>query len=192
VDVQTAQVFFATLAIVANLATIGLLVARFTDGRSPLARSLLELVGPYALWLAWLIALTCTLGSLYFSEVANFTPCTYCWYQRIAMYPLALILGIAAFRRDWGIRLYAVPTAAVGSAIALYHFLLERYPDALEIQEACSAITPCAVPWFTEYGFVTLAYMALSGFALIIVLLTLPAPATEPTGSLVESVPQEA
>ena len=48
------------------------------------------------------------------------------------------------------------------------------------------------MPWFTEYGFITLAYMALSGFALIIVLLTLPARATEPTGSLVESVPQEA
>ncbi len=191
-DVQTAQVFFATLALVANLATIGLLVARFTDRRSALARSLLELVGPYALWLAWLVALTCTLGSLYFSEVANYTPCTYCWYQRIAMYPLAVILGIAAFRHDGNIRRYVLPVSAIGGVIALYHFLLERYPDVLEIQEACSALTPCAVPWFTEYGFITLAYMALSGFALIIVLLTLPARVTEATGSLVESIPQEA
>jgi len=125
VDVQTAQAFFATLAIIANLATIALVASRVVVHRSPLARSLLELIGPYGLWLAWLVALTCTVGSLYFSEVANFTPCTYCWYQRIAMYPLAVILGIAALRRDWGIRRYAVPVAGIGAAIALYHFLLD-------------------------------------------------------------------
>jgi disulfide bond formation protein DsbB len=192
VDVQTAQAFFATLAIIANLATIALVASRVVVHRSPLARSLLELIGPYGLWLAWLVALTCTVGSLYFSEVANFTPCTYCWYQRIAMYPLAVILGIAALRRDWGIRRYAVPVAGIGAAIALYHFLLERYPETLSIESACSAITPCSVPWFTEYGFVTLAYMALSGFALIIVLLTLPAHVREAPGSLIETVSQEA
>jgi disulfide bond formation protein DsbB len=192
VDVQTAQVFFATLALFANLAAIALLIARFTYERSPLAHSLLELVGPHALWLAWLVALTCTLGSLYFSEVANYTPCTYCWYQRIAMYPLAVILGIAAFRRDWGIRRYVVPVAGIGAAIALYHFLLERYPETLSVESACNALVPCTVPWFTEYGFVTLAYMALSGFVLIIVLLTLPARVTTPTASLDESVTQEA
>jgi disulfide bond formation protein DsbB len=192
VDVQTAQAFFATLAIIANLATVALVIARIGWSRSPLARSLLELVGPYGIWLAWLVALTCTLGSLYFSEVANFTPCTYCWYQRIAMYPLAVILGIAAFRRDWGIRRYAVPLAGIGAVIAFYHFLLERYPEALSIESACSAITPCSVPWFTEYGFITLAYMALSGFALIIVLLTLPARVREGPDSLTEIVSQEA
>jgi hypothetical protein len=62
----------------------------------------------------------------------------------------------------------------------------------LAIEEACSAVTPCSVPWFTEYGFITLAYMALSGFALIIVLLTLPARVREAPGSLSESVSQEA
>ena len=74
------------------------------------------------------------------------------------MYPLALILGIAAFRRDWDIRIYAVPTAAIGSVIALYHFLLERFPDALEFElpAARSHPVPCrgspstaSSPWRT-------------------------------------------
>ena len=69
-------------------------------------------------------------GSLYFSEVADFMPCTLCWYQRIAMYPLVLLLGIAAFRRDRAIRLYVVPLAVVGAAISIYHYLYRVVPGA--------------------------------------------------------------
>ena len=67
-------------------------------GRPPITASL----GGQALTLAWIVALVAMLGSLYFSEVAHFIPCEYCWYQRIAMYPLVLILGIAAYRQDTG------------------------------------------------------------------------------------------
>ncbi|GAA5503320.1 disulfide formation protein [Deinococcus xinjiangensis] len=75
------------------------------------------------LYLAWLVALVATLGSLYFSEVKGFRPCILCWYQRICMYPLALILGIAAFRSDFGIRRYVLPLAIIGGLIGLFQNL---------------------------------------------------------------------
>jgi disulfide bond formation protein DsbB len=71
------------------------------------------------LYLAWVVALIATLGSLYFSEVRNFVPCVLCWFQRIMMYPLALLLGIAAFRSDLAVRVYALPLAVIGWAVAL-------------------------------------------------------------------------
>ena len=64
------------------------------------------------LYLAWVVALVATLGSLYLSEVLGYRPCKLCWYQRIAMYPLALMLGIAAFRDDLRVRLYAAARLA--------------------------------------------------------------------------------
>src|ERR1700748_1234388 len=75
----------------------------------------------YRFYFAWLAALTATLGSLYFSEIKGFIPCDLCWYQRICMYPLAVILGIAVYRGDRSITRYVLPLAAVGALIALWH-----------------------------------------------------------------------
>ncbi len=75
------------------------------------------------LYLAWLVALVATLGSLYFSEVRGFRPCILCWYQRICMYPLSVLLGIAAFRNDFGVRRYVLPLAVIGVSIALFQNL---------------------------------------------------------------------
>ena len=172
--VETAELFFALLAIAANVGTVVLLLARLGRHRWPAAGTLVDTFGRAQLGVATLIAVTATLGSLYFSEVANFEPCRLCWVQRIFMYPLAVILPIAAARRDRDARWYAVPLAVLGAAVALYHYLVERVPDLGS--GGCSVTVPCTVPWFTEFGFVTLAYMALSGFLFIIVLLTLPAP----------------
>ena len=131
-----------------------------------------ERLTPIALTLAWGVALLATAGSLYFSEIANYTPCTLCWYQRIAMYPLVLILGIAIVRRDIGVRIYAIPLAAVGAAIAGYHYLLEWFPQI--DTGACSAVIPCTQVWFREFGFVSLPLLALIAFSLVIVFLLIP------------------
>lgn len=72
-----------------------------------------------ALYLAWLIALVSTLGALFIGEVMGKTPCVLCWYQRIAMFPLALILGIAVFLSDFSVRRYVLPLATIGGLIAL-------------------------------------------------------------------------
>ena len=172
ISVVAMERFSALLAFLAGGLAVGLMVARFV----PAAEHLVDAVRHARLWLAWLVAAVAMAGSLYFSETANFAPCKLCWYQRIAMYPLALLLLIAAVRRDQGIRRYAVPLAVVGAAISTYHYLIEWRPSLGA--GTCEISAPCTVPWFREFGFVSLSFMALCGFAAIIALLTLGPPAT--------------
>lgn len=114
------------------------------------------------LWAAFALAAISMAGSLYFSESADYVPCTLCWYQRIAMYPLVLLFGIAAIRRDRGMALYGLVLSAVGAVIALYHLQLTWFPDQVSI---CSQGALCEVEWFKIWGFATIPYLALVAFA---------------------------
>lgn len=181
--VATVALFYALLALVANATVIALVVLALARGRSPSAQRWLEEIrsnlGPSALVGAFVVAALAMGGSLYFSEIAHFEPCRLCWYQRIAMYPLVVILGVAAWRRDVGVRRYAVPLAAIGAVISTYHYALEWFPwlDS----GVCAATAPCTLVWFRELGFISLPYLALSAFLLIIALLWV-ARVPEPIG----------
>jgi len=170
VSAETFQVFFALLALAANAGTVVIVGAALSGGGSRVRASVLGLVGGYELWIAALVAVTSMVGSLYFSEVANYLPCLLCWYQRIAMYPLAIVLAIAAFRRDHGIRVYAATLAVIGAVIAAYHRMIESFPS-LDSGSCAATGIPCTAPYFETFGFITLAYMALSGFLFILALL---------------------
>jgi disulfide bond formation protein DsbB len=182
IGVSTVSLFYALLAVVANAVVIGLLVLAVAARRSPTAGRWLDglrsSLGSSALLAAFVVATLATIGSLYFSEVAHFEPCRLCWYQRIAMYPLVVILGIAAWRRDISVRRYAVPVVVIGALIATYHYALEWLPwlDS----GVCSATTPCTIVWFRELGFISLPYLALSAFLMIVALLWLAAGAGDP------------
>ncbi len=125
--------------------------------------------GGNAVAVAWVVSIVATSGSLYFSEVARFTPCELCWYQRVAMYPLVVVLGVATFRENRLIRWYAAPLAGAGALAALYHYALQRVP-ALDTG-ACAAEAPCALMWVNVFGFISIPFMALTAFASILVLL---------------------
>jgi hypothetical protein len=170
VDVQAMQLFASLLALGAGGGAVLLVAARIVAGRSTSIGQVLATVDDAALWLAFLVAATATAGSLYFSEVADYVPCQLCWFQRIAMYPLAVILLVAAIRRDRGVRRYVLPIAAIGALVSTYHYLIEWRPS-LE-GGACGVGPSCADIWFRELGFVTLALMALCGFVAILVLVT--------------------
>jgi disulfide bond formation protein DsbB len=175
---ETVELFYAILALLAAGALGTLLVIRLLAIGSTAARGWYEaiqaFVRPNALSMAFLVALVATLGSLYFSEVAHFEPCRLCWYQRIAMYPLAVILGIAAVRRDRGIRVYGMALAAIGAVIATYHVALEWIP-ALDTG-ACGLGPSCSVVWFRTFGFISLPTLALIAFLSILALLAMGAP----------------
>lgn len=171
---DTAISFFTFLTVLANLATAGVAgvaAARFVSPRARAAWS--GTVRPQlvdgGVVVAWMVAVVCMSGSLWFSEVAGFLPCRLCWVQRACMYPLVVILGVAALARWRWARPLAIGLAAVGASVAVYHVLLERYPS-LE-SGTCDPDNPCSLVWFRELGLVTLPYMALSGFALILTLL---------------------
>ena len=167
------RLFFALLAFAANAATIGIvalvIAGRVGSGGANLRDRAFGAVRGLELWMAFVVATTATLGSLYLSEVVHLIPCTFCWYQRIAMYPLVVLLGIAAWRADHGIRIYAATLGSIGAVIAAYHRLIQAFPELSG--SACSTGVPCTAAYFTEFGFVTIPYMALSGFLLVLALL---------------------
>ena len=166
-----AAVFFALLALTALVGALLLLALQLSARRNPdgPAAGFLDDVAPMALPLAAVVAATSMFGSLYFSEVLHFVPCELCWYQRIAMYPLAPMLGIAAVRGDLAIRRYAWVLSVIGALIAAYHYTIEWLPN-LEVK-ACSTEVPCTAVWVREFGFVSIPFMALSGFIAIAILL---------------------
>ncbi|MBE3595809.1 MAG: disulfide bond formation protein B [Hydrogenibacillus sp.] len=122
----------------------------------------------YALVLAWIVALVATAGSLALSHVWRYPPCELCWYQRICMFPLALMLGIAAYRKDAGIVVYALPLSFLGGAIALYHTILQKVPPKAA---RCSFDVPCTEDPLNLFGFVTIPTLSLIAFALVSALL---------------------
>ncbi len=122
------------------------------------------------LYLAWLVALTATLGSLYFSEVRHFVPCTLCWYQRILMYPLAIVLGIASYRQDGAVRGYVLPLSVLGMGFATYHVLEQNVPG-FGAPALCRAGIPCNLHYIHWLGFITIPVLSLTAFTLITTLL---------------------
>ena len=128
----------------------------------------------FTLELSTMTAIGATLGSLYFSEIRNFVPCEYCWYQRIAMYPLALILLIATIRRDKNITPYALTLSLAGFGISAYHYQLQLFPEQ---SSSCGLDAACTSRWIEVFGFVTIPLLALTSFAFVsMVLVATPRP----------------
>lgn len=122
-----------------------------------------------ALHMSWVVALVATLGSLYFSEIMRFLPCKLCWYQRILMYPLVIILGIAAVRKDTKQYLYVLPLSVWGMGISLYHYLMQKTSWFKDGAAACGPI-PCDVDYIDWLGFITIPFLALVAFTLITII----------------------
>lgn len=125
-----------------------------------------------SLLLSWLAAVIATLGSLYLSEVLHFIPCTLCWYQRIFMYPLAIILGVAFYRNDKDIYRYTIPLSIIGMMISGYHILLQKVPY-LQQFEMCKTGVPCSKDYLNLLGFITIPMMALTAFTMITICLAI-------------------
>ncbi len=117
-------------------------------------------------YLAILVAWVAMLGSLYFSEVAGFVPCKLCWYQRILMYPLALILPIAALRRDDSVPAYVLPFSVTGIFVSTYHYLLQK-TNIFSAGGVCTGGVPCNVVYINWFGFITIPFLALTAFVII-------------------------
>jgi disulfide bond formation protein DsbB len=137
-----------------------------------MVRRIYSLLCRHGVYLAWLVSLTAVSGSLYFSEVVGFIPCHLCWFQRILMYPLAVLLGIASYRQDRNIFIYAVPLSAIGGCISLYHYAEQKLPWLAELAP-CTVGVPCSGQYINWLGFITIPLLALSAFVLIVLFLWL-------------------
>ncbi|HEX5615982.1 MAG TPA: disulfide bond formation protein B [Acidimicrobiia bacterium] len=171
--------FFAALTVATNAATLALVVllvlARVHAGARERLDQLRDALGSSGLALATLVAGTAMAGSLYLSEGAHLIPCELCWYQRIGMYSLAIVLLVAAVRRDWGVRPYAVTLASLGLLVSSYHYLIERFPD-LESSATCDPLNPCTVTLIWKLHYISIPFMAGSAFLLSALVLVLARP----------------
>jgi disulfide bond formation protein DsbB len=182
---QTLHDVFAVMAIIALLGALSMLFAKLVPFVAGVRY--LDALHRVQLQLAAIVAVTATCGSLWFSEVEEWIPCRFCWFQRIFMFSSAVILTVAAVRRDRGIKWYAGPLAGIGILLSSWHLLLEH--GVVQDSKQCAATVPCAVPNLISFGSrdeitlgptswfsVTLAVMAFSAFAAILALLFLPEP----------------
>jgi len=167
--VESVQLFTALLALAALSGTLALACALATRKRSQLAKNFLDAVAPSALVLAALISVATMAGSLYFSEIANYTPCKLCWYQRIAAFSLALVLPGIAWKRDTKAAAHLLVLPAAGMVVSTYHWVIEHYPSIKS--SSCEVTAPCTAIWFEKFGFLTLSSMAWISFAATITLI---------------------
>ncbi|MEX1216962.1 MAG: disulfide bond formation protein B [Acidimicrobiales bacterium] len=176
-NVQSFSFFYAVLALACWAGAIALLIGafvrRFVDPEA--FSELRSQVGKIALPLAWAIAFVTTIGSLYYSKVQGYEPCELCWYQRICLYPWSVVLGIAAWRRDTTIKIYAIPVLCIGIIISAYHSWIQWFPPSTGTS-FCSADAPCTTKFVNEFSFVTLPFMALSAAVFMVALLLASTP----------------
>lgn len=124
----------------------------------------------YALYLAWIVSLIATGGSLYMSDILLYEPCKLCWLQRIFMYPQVVLLAIASYRNDRRIIPYIIPLCAIGGSISIYHYLQQKIPAFAKVVP-CSSGIPCNYDYLNWFGFITIPLLALIAFIMIITLL---------------------
>ncbi len=125
------------------------------------------------LFVAWLIACVSTLGSLFFSYVMDFAPCALCWYQRIFLFPLVVILARGLFPLDLQATKYALPLVAIGWSLAVYHSLLYAEWIPADMQP-CTQGIPCTEVYIKLFGFLSIPHLSLIAFtALLIIMIAL-------------------
>jgi disulfide bond formation protein DsbB len=180
---ETVNLFLGilTLLVAATDVVIAVLALAARWRRNEWARrtlgSIAELFGPQAVLLAAIVAVTAMSGSLYYSEVAGYVPCELCWFQRIGMYASAVILVVAAIRREIAVRPYALTLAGLGAVISAYHVAVQRIPEVTSV--ACTVDAPCTAIWVNTFGFISIPVMAGVAFCTIIVALLLARPGEE-------------
>lgn len=131
-----------------------------------------SLTSKILLYLAWLQSLAALLGSLYYSEIKHYNPCTLCWYQRILMYPLVVLIAVGIIRRDRYIYVYVLPLSILGTLLALYHTLLQKgfLPERIA---PCTLGASCTTKYVGYLGFITIPVMSLTAFAVITICMIL-------------------
>ncbi len=122
------------------------------------------------IFLAFLVSLVATFGSLFFSEIMNFIPCSLCWYQRIFMYPLVFLFAINLLFPDDKIFKYSFPLVFIGLIISIYHNLLmfKIIPEKLS---PCISGVPCSVDYINWFSFITIPLLSFFSYTTIFILL---------------------
>ena len=174
VVVQALIPWVVLLGMAIAFALLVLFILTFTRAYPSIA-PLHGFIRSYGVVLAGFVALSATLGSLFYSEVLGFFPCPLCWYQRVLMYPLVLLFAIAAFLGKRDVYKYALSLAVPGFVVAVYHYIVQIYqittacvaPGGRELVEEAGQ---CTMRFVFDFGFLSIPFMAAVAFFMIILI----------------------
>lgn len=167
------QVVIKTLSLVTLLSNIGivlfvlgLILHKFKIKIDPF-KKLLNFFTKNSTLSAFIVSFVATGGSLYLSEIAHFEPCKLCWFQRIFMYPLVIVLGVSLLKKTKDVWRYVIPLSIIGGVVAIYHYYLQVTPSALAPCSTVGISVSCSERPFIHFGYITIPWMSLSAFTLI-------------------------
>lgn len=163
---ESEQYVSPVLAIVSISTVFVVLIAIFV-AEMPSAWRLRDAIDRHAQLVTMLVAVGATGSSLYYSEVVGFIPCEFCWYQRIVMYPLAILLLVGVLSRRRLDTRFIVALAAIGLPLSIYHYQLQLFPEQGKV---CNGIISCSDHNVDQFGFVSIPFMAGAGFLSILLL----------------------
>lgn len=159
------------LAILTALTDIGILLYFLSVPLTTLRNRVLSTIAPFARILAFLVALAATSGSLFYSEIAQYTPCLLCWWQRIFMYPQVLLIALGIMKNDKHIADYSIGMSTVGFVIALYHYYIQLGGKTFLTCGQVGYSASCTERFTMEFGYITIPMMSLTAFAAILLLM---------------------
>lgn len=160
---EAVNLFFSVFALLGQIIFLVLLFGLFFLKNNNFFKNLFSLLGKNAILFGFIISLSATLGSLYYSEIAHFPPCDLCWVQRIFMYPQAIIFLIALIKKEKPF-IYPLVLSIVGGLISIYNYYVQLGGPSF-----CGTTSgvSCAQRFVMEFGYITFPIMALTAFALI-------------------------
>lgn len=173
---QQVTVFLASLTVIGQIVIVlslaALFLRRFSSTKR-IASGPLQFASRYSLQLAFIVALTAMVGSLYFSDIAGYTPCLLCWWQRILMYPQVLLLGMAMVRKELTIIPYSLLMVSLGTILSAIHYYQQITYNPLIPCSTVGISVSCTERSFTTFGYITIPLMACTAFVMIAVFLIL-------------------
>lgn len=164
-SLEFANLFLSILTVIGQAMVVILLGAWIFAPKG----SLVKFVGENRVVMSFIVALIAMSGSLYYSEIAGLEPCELCWFQRIAMYPLVMLLAIALIKKDEGVAKYSLGLAVPGIIIGIYHYYLQLGGVGFTSCGVVGYSINCADKFVLKFGYITIPLMAVTAFAMIIV-----------------------
>lgn len=135
----------------------------------PLSAKVRGFVSKQILWIGLALALAAMVSSLVYSDIIGFPPCLLCWYTRIAFYPQVFLYGLALWRKERFILDYALLLTVAGTIVSTYHYLSETFQYS-PLPCAAGGVS-CLTRYVYEFGFITIPFMGLVGFATLLLAL---------------------
>lgn len=166
--VQSITDFLSYLVVLADILALFLFIILVTPLKKLGAgKKIATFFDENAVLLSCIVAIGSVFGSLFFSNIAQLEPCILCWWQRILLYPQALLLLVALIARKDDVKKYCLTLSGVGALVSAYHTYLQFGGTALGDCSASGGVS-CEHVYFVYYGYVTIPTMALTAFALIL------------------------